>query len=238
MKGLKPFLSLAVGLLACAIMVGCAGSVPTNGPSALNIAQFTVNNGVIGIAYKFLLVASGGVTPYTWTIASGQLPPGLSMASDGVISGTPTTLGKFTFTAKVTDSQTPTAAVNQLTASITINPVLSLTATSLPSGLVGGLYNATITASNGLPPYTFTLAVPNSLPDGLTLTTTQGQNGAPQRWNDRRYAYHGRRVQLHGPGERWRERGRNCGIHYHRSRQATGTLCSLFQRIQQQSAVL
>jgi hypothetical protein len=179
MKGLKPFLSLAVGLLACAIMVGCAGGIPTNGPSALDIAQFTVSDGVIGISYKFLLVASGGVQPYTWSTTSGQLPPGLSLASNGVISGTPTALGKFTFTAKVVDSQSPTAAYNSLTASITINPVLSLTATSLPSGLVGGTYSATITASNGLQPYTYSVTDPSSFPDGLTLTTTPGQNGAP-----------------------------------------------------------
>ncbi len=83
MKGLKPFLSLAVGLLACAIMAGCAGGIPKNGPSALNIAQFTVNQGVIGISYKFLLVVSGGVSPYTWSLTAGQLPPGLSLASDG-----------------------------------------------------------------------------------------------------------------------------------------------------------
>jgi hypothetical protein len=135
MKGRKPFLSLVAGILACVTMVGCAGSVPTNGPSALNIALFTVNNGVIGISYKFLLVASGGVGPYTWTISGGQLPPGLTLSNDGIIEGTPTQLGKFNFTAKVTDSQTPTQAYDTLTTSITINTTLSLTATSLPTGL-------------------------------------------------------------------------------------------------------
>ncbi len=68
MKGLKPFLSLAVGFLACVMMMGCAGSIPQNGAPALNIAHFTVSEGVIGISYRFLLVASGGVQPYTWTI--------------------------------------------------------------------------------------------------------------------------------------------------------------------------
>jgi hypothetical protein len=183
MKGLKPFLSLAVGLLACAIMAGCAGGIPKNGPSALTIAQFTVNDGVIGISYKFLLVVSGGVQPYTWSLGSGQLPPGLSLASDGVISGTPTALGKFTFTANVVDSQSPIAATTSLTTSITINQVLSLTATTLPSGLVGGPYSATITASNGLQPYIYNVATvggDNPLTDiGLTLTNTQGMNGAP-----------------------------------------------------------
>lgn len=181
MKGRKPFLSLVVGVLSCAIMAGCAGSIPQNGPSALNIAQFTVNNGVIGISYKFLLVASGGVHPYTWTIDAGSLPPGLSLTSDGIIQGTPTQTGTFNFTARVTDSQTPTKAYNTLKTSITINSVLSLTTSALPVGLVGATYNGTIHAGNGLPPYEYTLADPNNqkLPDGLTLTTALDPNGGP-----------------------------------------------------------
>jgi len=181
MKGRKPFLSLVVGVLSCAIMAGCAGSIPKNGPSALNIAQFTINNGVIGISYKFLLVASGGVKPYTWTISDGTLPTGLTLTSDGVISGTPTQLGTFNFTAKVTDSQSPTQAYDTLKTSITINSVLSLTSSPLPTGLVGGSYSGTIQASNGLPPYTYTLADPNNqpLPPGLSITTTLDPNGGP-----------------------------------------------------------
>jgi len=119
MKGLKPFLSLIAGFLACAIMTGCAGSIPQNPPGALNIAEFTLSNGVVGIAYKQLLVVSGGLPPYTWTINAGQLPPGPSLSTDGIISGTPTTLGQFNFTAKVTDSQTPVQAFNTVSATIT-----------------------------------------------------------------------------------------------------------------------
>ncbi|HSY13935.1 MAG TPA: putative Ig domain-containing protein [Verrucomicrobiae bacterium] len=180
MKGLKPFLSLIAGFLACAIMTGCAGSIPQNPPGALNIAEFTLSNGVVGIAYKQLLVVSGGLPPYTWTINAGQLPPGLSLSTDGIISGTPTTLGQFNFTAKVTDSQTPVQAFNTVSATITISPVLSLTSSSLPGGLVGGNYSATITASNGLPPYTYTPVPPDgsTLPPGITLTTTQGTGAA------------------------------------------------------------
>lgn len=173
MKGLKPFLSLTAGFLAFITMVGCAGSVPRNGPPALNIAQFTLANGVIGLSYRQLLVVSGGVPPYTWTISAGALPPGLSVTTDGIISGTPTTLGKFSFTAKVVDSETPTQAVNTLSTSITINPVLTFVSSPLPVGLVGGPYSTTIAATNGLPPYTYALADPTNhpLPPGLALTT-------------------------------------------------------------------
>ena len=163
MKGLKPFLHLLLGVLVCAILSGCAAHAPQNGPGALNIAQFVLAQGVPGVSYRQLLVATGGVQPYTWTITSGSLPPGLSLTTDGIISGTPTTTGTFSFTVKVVDSQSPVQAVNSENFSIMINPVLSLTSMALPNGLVGSTYLATVQASNGVAPYAYTLAF-GSLP--------------------------------------------------------------------------
>jgi hypothetical protein len=116
------------------------------------------------VAYKQLLIASGGKQPYTWTISAGSLPPGLSLTTDGIISGTPTTIGTSNFTVQVTDSQTPKAAVDTAPLNIMINPPLSLATTSLPSGQVGNNYTATITASNGVQPYTYSLAAGNLPP--------------------------------------------------------------------------
>jgi hypothetical protein len=48
--------------------------------------------------------ASGGVTPYTWTVSVGNLPSGLALSAAGVISGTPTTAGVSDFTLQVTDN--------------------------------------------------------------------------------------------------------------------------------------
>jgi hypothetical protein len=59
--------------------------------------------GTVGAGYQIKLFANGGVKPYRWTLAAGQLPPGLRIGSDGLISGTPTTAGTFAFTARVTD---------------------------------------------------------------------------------------------------------------------------------------
>ena len=79
----------------------------------------------------------------------------------------------------VTDSQTPTAAVDTTPLSIMINPPLSLATTPLASGIVGANYSATLTASNGVAPYTYSVAF-GSLPPcsptppcspNLTLTT-------------------------------------------------------------------
>ena len=52
-----------------------------------------------------LITATGGVGPYVFTKVSGTLPPNLSIAPGGTISGTCTTIGTFTFTIKATDSQ-------------------------------------------------------------------------------------------------------------------------------------
>ncbi|MFI5088974.1 MAG: N,N-dimethylformamidase beta subunit family domain-containing protein, partial [Terriglobales bacterium] len=66
--------------------------------------------------YSFQIVASGGVLPYTWTLLSGTLPAGLSLASNGQITGTPTTQQTTNFTVQVTDSGTKDSLNPQQTA--------------------------------------------------------------------------------------------------------------------------
>jgi uncharacterized protein DUF4082/Big-like domain-containing protein len=79
-------------------------SVQTN---PLTITTQSLSSGTVGTAYSASLAASGGTTPYTWTII-GSLPGGLSLnSSTGAISGTPTAAGIFNFTAQVADSSTP-----------------------------------------------------------------------------------------------------------------------------------
>lgn len=62
-------------------------------------------NGAIGKTYSQTLVATGGVSPYSWSVLSGSLPPGIVLnSSSGLLSGTPTTLGTFSVTIKVQDN--------------------------------------------------------------------------------------------------------------------------------------
>ena len=192
MRGFKSVLWPAIGFL-CLIMAGCAGKAPANGPGALYIAEFSLSDGAIGVPYMQLLVATGGQTPYTWSITSGSLPAGLSLASNGVISGTPSgtpsqysssgcalTNNSFpitcNFAAQVVDSQLPIHAVDSMGLSITINQDLSLTSSSLNNGITGEAYSATISAANGVPPYSYNVAA-GSLPPGLTLSTIMPMNG-------------------------------------------------------------
>ncbi|MFZ5593914.1 MAG: putative Ig domain-containing protein [Pseudomonadota bacterium] len=60
---------------------------------------------VIGQPYTYALVVNSGVAPYAWSVASGALPPGLTLnASNGVIGGTPTVLGPASFEYAVKDA--------------------------------------------------------------------------------------------------------------------------------------
>ena len=70
--------------------------------------------GRVTTPYSATLQATGGVTPYSWRIASGALPPGLALnASSGTISGTPTKVANFSFTVAVSDSSTPTQSASR-----------------------------------------------------------------------------------------------------------------------------
>jgi hypothetical protein len=60
--------------------------------------------GIIGNAYAYTLAGSGGTGPYAFGLASGALPDGLTLASNGAIAGTPGALGAFSFTYQSTDS--------------------------------------------------------------------------------------------------------------------------------------
>lgn len=81
-----------------------------NSVVSISLACPIENVGLVGSPYNSALIATGGVPPYTFSIIGGALPPGLSLnASTGVISGIPTTIGAYSYTAQVVDSQGNTA---------------------------------------------------------------------------------------------------------------------------------
>jgi hypothetical protein len=89
-------------------------------------------NGTVGVAYSQVLQASGGTTPYTWT-ATG-LPAGMTLSSNGTLSGTPTASGTQTIAVTVKDSSSATApATATANLAITISATPTLTLTGLPT---------------------------------------------------------------------------------------------------------
>jgi hypothetical protein len=81
----------------------------TANPASLQVTTTSLPNGTNGLAYSQQLSAIYGQLPYSWSLISGSLPSGLTLATNGVISGAPTTNGPFNFTVKVTDALSATA---------------------------------------------------------------------------------------------------------------------------------
>ena len=181
MTASKSALSLLICLLLSGFALSCATGHPPTPVGPLVIAPAALPAAVINVPYTATLTAVGGRQPFTWALASGTLPPGLTISTsgaNGIISGTPTTPGTTSFKVQVTDSQTPTAAVDLASKSITVNPALSISTTSLTAGSIGVPYTGTLTATGGVPPYTWTLTS-GSLPAGLTLNSSGFITGTP-----------------------------------------------------------
>jgi hypothetical protein len=85
-----------------------------SGCPSLTITTTAIPSAAMGVAYSTTLAAANGTPPYVWSILSGQLPPGLTLnSSTGIISGTPSSAGSFTFLAQATDSSSSQNSANQ-----------------------------------------------------------------------------------------------------------------------------
>ncbi|MGI4866854.1 MAG: putative Ig domain-containing protein [Janthinobacterium lividum] len=148
-------------------------------PAALAITPVTLPNGTVAVAYSQAITASGGTAPYTYAITAGALPAGLSLTAGGVLAGTPTAGGSFTFTITATDAATGTASTGVRSYTLTIAaPTITVAPTALPNGAVGTAYSQTITGSGGTAPYTYAITA-GTLPAGLNLTAGGVLSGVP-----------------------------------------------------------
>ena len=103
------------GTTISATLNGVSGSTTlTVTATPLAISTQSVPGGTIGVPYTATLGATGGTTPYTWSVTNGLLPSGLSLNSaTGAITGTPTVVGTFNFTVQVADAGTPLQSTSQ-----------------------------------------------------------------------------------------------------------------------------
>lgn len=86
-----------------------SGAVATRDLTLFSAKQVTINTtslpqGTVGQSYTGNLFAVGGTMPYTWTLTAGALPSGLTLGSNGIISGTPNQAGTFGFNVRVEDT--------------------------------------------------------------------------------------------------------------------------------------
>jgi hypothetical protein len=145
-------------------------------PPQLSVATTALPDGTAGSSFAESLIATGGSPPYAWSITSGNLPPGVSLDSSGLISGTPTAPGTYSFVAQVTDSQSPTPQTTSVSLSLTIDtpsPV-AIATTAVSSGTQGLYYTEALDVQGGVAPYAWSIAS-GALPEGLTLNPVTGE---------------------------------------------------------------
>ncbi|MBB2758828.1 UNVERIFIED_ORG: uncharacterized protein YhjY with autotransporter beta-barrel domain [Xanthomonas campestris] len=142
------------------------------------IAPTTLPAATRGTAYSQTLSASGGTAPYTYAVSAGSLPAGITLASNGTLSGTATVEGSFNVTVTATDANTFTAT--QAYALTVAGPNLALPASTLPAGTAGQAYSAAITpATGGTAPYRYALTA-GALPNGVVVDAATGAlSGTP-----------------------------------------------------------
>ena len=105
-------------------------------------------SGQAGVAYSDTLAVTGGTGPFTWSVSGGSLPPGLTLnASTGVLSGTPTTVGLYSFTVQVTDSFGLTAT-QSLSLTVAVGPLVIAASANTSTAPQGGVVGYTITITN------------------------------------------------------------------------------------------
>jgi large repetitive protein len=143
----------------------------------LAISPPSFPTGSINTPYLYQLQALGGIPPYSFSL-SGTLPPGLTLSSTGLISGSPTQGSAVPYAFKVVLQDSIKAQV-QLGYQITVRSTLTITSpASLPVGVVGQAYSYQLTADLGTKPYTW-LVYQGSPPDGLKMDATGLISGTP-----------------------------------------------------------
>jgi hypothetical protein len=139
----------------------------------LTVTTTSLPAATLGQAYSATLAATGGVSPYTWSVTAGALPTGLSLdPATGVISGTPAVQGTGSFTVGVTDSESPPMAASQAL-SITAGGCTTTITGTHPGPLAIGSGVTCITGANISGPVTITA--------GATVAVSQSTMSGPLR---------------------------------------------------------
>lgn len=164
-----------VGLLlsnACSgFSASPANPSTTNSTSSSSDTSMTVSSALpsatVGASYNSTLNVSGGSAPYSFSLASGELPSGLLLGSaTGIISGTPTASGSFTFAILVSDSKA-------LSTRQSLQIVVASAPVTSPANAFLDLQQGGGWASYGLTPPSYATCSPSSC-DGIIYSMAQG----------------------------------------------------------------
>jgi hypothetical protein len=143
---------------------------------ALSVTPQVLSPGIVAEPYAvgFQPIGGYGVGTYSYSVTAGTLPPGVAMVN-GILSGTPTAAGTFTFTVQISNGPVagaaglPTLTANQ-SFTLVIYPALSLTPQTLSPGTVGTPYAVGFQPTGGYGEGTYSYSVTTgTLPPGITM---------------------------------------------------------------------
>lgn len=154
----------------------CAYSGSFQVAPTLSITTMSLADGGVGVGYYFRVRASGGVGPYSWTVTTGAVPAGVVLNSNGIFTGTPASSGSFAMTITVSDNNGLTSSAEF---TMTVEPPPTVTVTTLPVATVGRVYSAVLSATGGVPPYTWSVGPGGGLPGGLVVNSAGRLSGVP-----------------------------------------------------------
>jgi large repetitive protein len=129
----------------------------------------------VGVPFSASQSAAGGEGTFTWSISKGALPSGLTLGTDGSLSGAPEVAGRFQFTLTVTDRE---ARSKSLAVTLVVAKKLSWKTLKLKAGKVGVAYRAKLGIVGGVAPLTWTIR--GKLPAGVKLGKTGLLLGTPR----------------------------------------------------------
>jgi len=143
----------------------------SGGGSTLQITTSQIPSGAVSMSYSDTLMATGGTTPYTWSLVSGSLPNGLALSSSGTISGKPTSVASFPFSVQVKD-----AAAHTATRNFTIIVASATPSVTITSPANGTAVSGTILVSGTAADSVSLSSVQLSVDDGLFSSATGTSN--------------------------------------------------------------
>jgi Putative Ig domain len=176
----------AAGAATFTVKGTAQGTDPASAGTRIDSRQFTLNVTAqlsarlsrsvaeVGVPVRSSLVTTGGTAPYTWSSKSA-LPAGLTLGSDGSISGVPRRTGAVTITAHVVDAN---GSAKDMAVRLVVRPRLAIATKFLPAATAGRAYRATVKIRGGAGGLQWSA---RGAPAGLRINAATGRlSGSPR----------------------------------------------------------